>query len=199
MKKLLLLSAAGLCAFSARSQAFEMGKSYVSVGYGIGNLATAFVKASTQGSNIQTSFFGPMFVKYEYAVSENVGFGVAIAYLSAKATSDDTYYDQNNDPHTYRLTMDFSTWSALARVNYHFSDNDKFDPYIGLGMGYRNGGLKFTYSDNNAPKIQNTPTLFPFGMEMTMGARYMLAPSIGLYGEVGFAKAVLQGGIVIKI
>src|SRR5690348_11955619 len=103
MKKILLLSAAGLCSFAARSQAFEMGRSYISVGYGVGNFATTFVKAATQGSNIQTSFFGPAFFKYEYAVSENVGFGVAVAYLSAKATSDDTYYDQNNNQVTYKL------------------------------------------------------------------------------------------------
>lgn len=176
-----------------------MGKSYISVGYGLGNFATTYVKAAAQGTDVKTSFFGPLFVKYEYAVSENVGFGVAFAYLSAKATSDDTYQDQNGNPVNYTLTMDFSTWSALARVNYHFSDNDKFDPYIGLGMGYRNGGLKFTSSDPNAPESYTVPTFFPFGMEMTLGARYMLAPNIGLYSEVGFAKAVIQGGLVIKI
>lgn len=199
MKKILLLSAACLCAFAARSQAFEMGKSYISVGYGVGNFSRTFVTAAAKGTGVETSFLGPLFAKYEYAVAENVGFGVVFAYMGAKASSTNTYVDDNGDEQTYTLTTDFSTWSALARVNYHFSDDDNFDPYIGLGMGYRNGGVRYTYSDPNADKIGDIPTIIPFGMEMTLGARYMVASNIGFYAEVGFAKAVVQGGLVFKL
>ena len=70
---------------------------------------------------------GPIYAKFEYGVSENIGFGVNIAYADAGI-------NYTND---LGESASFKWWntSINARVNRHFGSNNKFDPYIGLGMG----------------------------------------------------------------
>jgi hypothetical protein len=40
--------------------------------------------------------------------------------------------------------------------------------------------------------------MMPLGFESTLGARYMFTPNIGLYSEVGIAKAAFQFGLNAK-
>ena len=53
-----------------KAQAFEEGKSQISLGYGLVNSTQAFVFAYGE---LENSSLGPNFLKYEYGVSEKVG------------------------------------------------------------------------------------------------------------------------------
>lgn len=190
MKKLTLALVAGAIALMptiTKAQSFEQGASQISVGYGVVNVTQAFVAdyGSLLGTNQKFSSLGPIFLKYEYGVSEKVGFGLNIAYVSASNSYDDTFFNE-----TYSLDW----WGASfnARVNRHFGSSDKFDPYIGFGMGYKIAN--WSYSDGTSSEA-----FIPLGFEATFGARYMFTPNIGVFSEVGLAKGVLQGGLNIKI
>lgn len=171
-----------------KAQAFEQGKSQVSVGYGFINATQAIISSYDVMlyPGLEYSALGPVFLKYEYGVSEKVGFGLNIAYVSAGIDYD------------YLLeTASIKWWNTSfnARVNRHFGSSDKFDPYIGLGLGYKMGNWKFEGGDES----DDMKALIPLGFEATFGARYMFTPNVGIFSEVGVAKGVIQGGLNIKI
>jgi len=199
MKKLVLYLFSGaivLMPSIMNAQAFEQGKSQISLGYGFANTTQTLIKNSANSNdlfgdpeylNSEFSALGPIFAKFEHGVSEKIGFGVNIAYVNAgfNYTS-----DLGGD-----ASMKWWNTSVNARVNRHFGSNDKFDPYIGLGMGYKFGKWK-SEGDDTAEEIK---ALIPLGFETTFGVRYMFTPNIGLFSEVGLAKGIFQAGLNIKI
>lgn len=190
MKKLTLALVAGAMALMptiTKAQAFEEGKSQVSLGYGFVNGTQTLLSSYDQTLYPELEFnaLGPMFLKYEYGATDKIGFGVNVAYANAGIS-----YDDGLD----RASIDWWGASFNARVNRHFGTSDKFDPYIGFGMGYKIANWKFSAEDES----ENTGALIPLGLEATFGSRYMFTPNIGLYGEVGLAKAVMQLGINAK-
>jgi hypothetical protein len=69
------------------------------------------------------------------------------------------------------------------------------DPYIGMGMGVRN----FRFSLNVPDFHFNHSLSYPFiGLEATFGLRAYITPNIGVFGELGLAKSVLQLGVCGK-
>lgn len=190
---------------SANAQAFEQGKSYVSVSYGFGSYYNVFSKAIADlYPDVKYKSFGPIYGKYEYAVSEHIGLGLNVAYLSTSFNYNETYSD-GTDQTTYKWKLDRSTYSVLARMNVHFGDHDKLDPYWGFGIGYRGVNWKNSYSvvstdssSNISPQAYSAPVGFPIGFETTFGIRYLFHPNLGAFAEVGFAKSFAQVGITGK-
>jgi opacity protein-like surface antigen len=183
--KLITLCIVLILPLITKSQAFEQGKSQVSAGYGFGNFIQAVFSTYEVYEDFSSSITGPMFVKYEFGVSEKIGFGINFAFASASVSYKDVFAENQS--------INWSTWSGLARINRHFGSHEKFDPYIGLGVGYRSANWKFSESDLD---VDNN--LMPFGFESTLGARYMFTPNVGLYSEVGIAKAIFQFGLNAK-
>ncbi|MBC8045336.1 MAG: outer membrane beta-barrel protein [Fimbriimonadaceae bacterium] len=177
-----------LGSFSTRAQAFEEGNSTISVGYGFPNLVGAIFNAYETYEQYDAKSLGPIFGKYEYAVSDNIGVGLNIGYSQTTVT-----YVLG----TYNEEFKYSSLGILARINWHFGDSDNFDPYAGFGLGYRTGNYTFTSDDPNAQEV-TLDTPIPFGMEITVGSRYFFTDNFGAYAELGFAKAPFQIGLVGK-
>ena len=174
----------------SNAQAFEQGRSQVSAGYGVGNFVQALFQVYEEYDAWESSNVGPFFLKYEYGATEKIGFGVNIAYagVNGKYDLEDVFTNEVTEE-----TIKWSSISVLARMNYHFGTHDKFDPYWGLGMGYRTGSWSFSEAG-----LEASNTLFPFGFETTFGSRYMFTPLLGAYAEVGISKAILQFGLNAK-
>lgn len=181
---------------TSKSQAFEQGKNGFQIGYGFGNFIQAVFNSYDIYDELKIGIGGPMFVKYEYAVSDKIGFGLNIAYASAKVTYKDLDYTTSSGD-IYEASINWSTLSFLARMNVHFGESDVIDPYWGVGMGYRTASWKF---DDNDPDYgsESITNLMPIGFETTFGCRFMFASNFGAYVEVGFAKAIFQGGLALK-
>lgn len=197
---LVLVGLASTINFSAKAQAFEPGKSYFSAGYGFGNFIQAVFNSYETYDDYSFKSLGPIFGKYEYAVNEQLGIGVVFAYASANVSYTDKNYLVTSSPVVYyEEQIDWSTYSVLLRLNWHFNSmGDRIDPYLGFGAGYR--GANWKYSDND-PNYDNNVSMkgfMPLGMEFTAGLRFMVTDFLGIYTEVGFAKAVAQVGIVTK-
>jgi len=185
MKKITLycsLFVALFAAATANAQSFEQGKVIISAGYGFGNLTKALLSTYQSQANYKATSLGPLFGKFEYAVSDKVGIGLNVAHFGISAS-----YTENgqNEKFTWRNT------SVLARLNLHFSKSDKFDAYWGAGLGYRFGSWKW----ESAGSKSTTPSIIPFGFETTVGARYYFIPNLGIYAELGIAKAPIQAGL----
>lgn len=134
---------------------------------------------------------GPYFFKIGYGLSKNIEVGVNANLSSAQAT----YKTGTNNE--YAATINYSSWSVLARMNYHFLATETLDPYVGISVGYRH--FNFTYSDNSnvIPTLPKLPLGFVSG-EIGVGLRYYVVPNVGLYAEVGISRALLQGGLIVR-
>jgi len=185
------------------------GANNISIGIGAGNISQDFLRESVNISNTATASFqaiGPLFFKYENMVDDKIGFGLNVAYMKNTIDFVQSSTNSNGQDYTYNADLSCATFSVLARFNYHFMDHDKIDPYIGLGVGYRN--VNWSYSDNDQfgnsasneanIALSSLPSS-PFGADMTFGVRFLPHPNIGIYMEAGIAKGVIQGGLSFQI
>lgn len=176
----------------SNAQAFKMNQNSISVGYGFGTIIGSVLNDIADQTNYHVSYTGPLYFKFENAVSEKVGFGINFAYAQYVASYN--YYSGID----YTETDTYTTYSILGRINFHFGSSEKFDPYFGFGVGYRNGEFKYSTTDPNGPRDSNYSFPFPFGFETTIGSRLYFSENIGMYVEFGAAKSVLQLGLTAK-
>ncbi len=194
MKKLTLITAIFLMAsstsaFAQYDQAYTQGSSTVSLGYGFGNIWKTLFKLAGgfSGGSYKTTATGPVALTYEYGAAEKISVGIALGYSQVKGT----YKDPSEPSYNYEESL--TNISALARANYHFGQSDKFDPYVGVGLGYYN--FKYKYKDADGGTSGGSfavPTAFGFSGQL--GAKYYFSSNIGAYLEVGYV-----GGSIAQI
>ncbi len=198
MKRMFLIFVAMATAIGLSAQAFEMGKSYLSLGYGLGNLNHKVVEQSIAVRDAKFSSFGALFLKYEYALTKKTGVGLNIAYRRETGSAMETYIDINKNVIDYTQNVIYSAWSALARINYHIGEDKFVDPYIGFGLGFRSGIWGYSTSVQGAPSNPKLKKVSPIGVEMTLGCKVLLSDHYGAYSELGFSKGVFQIGAYRK-
>ena len=177
-----------------KSQSFNTGDHYASLGYGFGNfgnLVAQSIENDIDNTNFTFSSFGPLFLKYEYAVDDRFGIGVSFAYLTGSGSWD---YDGGNNT-VYQGKVDRLGYNVNLRFNWHFGNHDIIDPYLGIGAGYRFNKWELSSNEPNFESDLDIPNFFPFGMEFTIGSRFMFSENLGAFVEVGAARAVFQFGI----
>lgn len=184
----------GISATHVNAQIMQPGNMAASIGYGFPSL-TKTVFNVVDGQNVSTSFIGPVYGKFEYMINETVGFGMNFAY----SYGDAAYQTSGTEADSifYNTSFKYKSYSALARFNFHFGNSTNFDPYTGVGLGYRNANYSYTSSDPGfEPKDING--FNHFGLDFTIGARLFFTENFGVYGEVGVAKSPMQVGLVAK-
>lgn len=193
MKKLLFVSAivmiASVTTVSAQDggTAYEQGKSTVTLGYGFGNIWKTGFKALTGFGGGSTKSMGPFALTYEYGIAEKISIGLCVSGSTLK----NTYTDKSEE----KLTQ----FGVVARGNYHFGSSEKFDPYLGLGLGYYN--FKFTAKDASGNPDPDVIYAIPgaFGYSAQLGAKYYFSSNIGAFAEVGYiAGGFGQVGLAFK-
>lgn len=102
------------------------------------------------------------------------------------------------------VTIKYRTQSINLRYNLHFAPSPKFDPYLGVSVGFRFNSIDG--SVNNPVKgFSDFDLSIPFlgfttpGGDLTLGFAGEIAGGIGYYAELGIAKALIQGGISITL
>jgi hypothetical protein len=207
-KTLSSVALAATLVFSANNstaQAFEEGTSSASIGYGFGKIDYSdnsmfenTVLARYYGYRIQDgyqfSYLGPLFLKYEYAISDKFGLGLNVSYLTSTAefTSTDFYTNE-----VFNNSINRTGYNIMMRFNWHFGDHDMIDPYFGLAGGYRSNNWSSDLEDQALGEI-NLSTLYPVGIEATFGTRFLFTDNVGAYVEIGLARAFFQFGVTGK-
>lgn len=195
MKKILLMLTVVILATSlkTKAQSFTKGNHLVKAGFGFPTIMGSIFSTYENEVGYKNSSFGPMYLKYEHALTDKIGLGLNIAYTKNEAS-----YTENVSGSDYKASVTRTSLSALARLNFHFANSKKFDPYFGPGIGYRTAEWTFKTENPNGSTDDKIPTFFPFGLEFTIGANYYLTDNIGLYAEAGIAKSPIQFGLVGK-
>ena len=85
-KTLLCVFAVSMMAFgtSAKAQSFEEGMNVVSVGIGFPNIYKSIYDIYEFNSGYTSSGFGPLNFKYEHALTDQIGLGAAVSFLTYK-------------------------------------------------------------------------------------------------------------------
>lgn len=182
----------------SQAQAFDMGNKVFSVGYGFPNLNKSLFKSYEDYADFKVTGYGPLHLKFEYGISERVGIGLSINHVSSAVSYKDSSLNSMGNMQTYDYKMKWNSTKFNARVNYHFSNSDVFDAYVGVGFGYGFSGAKWTTNDPDADNL-SFKSVLPIGFETTLGGRYYFSDQLGAYAEVGLAKSVVQFGLVLKL
>jgi hypothetical protein len=85
---------------------------------------------------------------------------------------------------------DFTYIPVAATANYHvkIENNEKLDPFVGLGLGYLIVDTPYTGSYSSG--------IYFVGR---VGARYRITPMMSLYGDAGAGAATLNVGVTFKL
>lgn len=194
---------------------FAQGKFYLSGGLGAFNFNSIVankIKTSIapRWKSVSVDGLPIWFAKAEYAVSRHSGVGLSFAHggfsVTGRLPDSITKY---NIP--VEGELHYRTWSLTGRYNFHFIPESNFDLYAGIGLGFRNN--KFEVKDNDPDKnwwnfpvdlsfvnkvIPNSLSIPTVGADFTLGMRYHIVPPLAVYAELGVAKSVAQGGIVLR-
>ena len=164
---------------------YEKGTSSLVVGQGIGNIWKTFMKQAINypGISYKVSSLGPLTLIYEYGFGKRISGGLALGYSRITGK-----YSGFGDEFTDRLTI----FSALARANYHFGHSSRFDPYIGIGVGY----VRSKYDNSGSNSNRSVPG--EFGYSGQLGAKYLFTPHFGVYAEAGYVGgSFVQAGLAV--
>ncbi|QIP12453.1 hypothetical protein G8759_07355 [Spirosoma aureum] len=89
---------------------------------------------------------------------------------------------------------------AGARASYHLGEalnvqNNSFDPYVGASLGFRYaGGGAYSYSYYDYGSSYNSGVF----IGLHLGARFMFAPKVGAFAEVGYGVSAVKLGLTAK-
>ncbi|MEY3982629.1 MAG: hypothetical protein RL160_186 [Bacteroidota bacterium] len=195
---LLLLTVFSDLVLSAQDEetyAFQKGNLYLSIGAGVPNQNSLILKPILNEQDFSYQGRGPFHFKAEYALLKNLGIGISVNRVAF-----DARFKVNNPQlaqyFDYRLR--FASSSFLLRLNGQVPLGRTTSIYGGAGIGFKTGRPKLE-SEDPMMKDFSFPFMFPVGLELTAGFRWMPVPYLGLYVETGMAKSFIQTGLSFSV
>lgn len=176
--------------FSGNVKAQGEGSIIVDGYYGYGSFYNAVFKALVSSDALESNFkgVGPLGVRGEYMISDKIGFGLDIAYNSSMIEYTETDFITDV---TYDASLKTAKFGIMPTFNYHFVNNDSFDAYFMVGIGY--GNRTFTAKSDYAGYVSPTySSTFPVASRVGVGMRYFFTENIGLNLGMGLG----QGGLL---
>ncbi|MES2800024.1 MAG: hypothetical protein V4638_08405 [Bacteroidota bacterium] len=142
--------------------------------------------------------------RFEYLLAENFGVGVDVNYEVSGFNYDYTgqVYNETTmqyDNVNYNVDYRANKLRAMARLNYHFVQNDRLDVYAGFAGGYKHVNRKFVTNDPANDGDSFSGALIPVALRLSIGTRVYFTNNIGAMVELGaFGGALLQFGVSAK-
>ncbi len=177
--------------------AFDKGTNILDIGVGLGGYYDYWGAGYSETPNF--------IVKFENGTFGNVGPGVISlgGLFSYKGISDDYI---GRDGYTYHDSWNY--WILGFRSAYHLQipTAPRFDPYIGLMLGYYI--LGHTFSTNNPDyNVPGNPgyvyynATYPsyVALSMYLGARYAISNRVSIWGELGYGYTNFALGVGFKL
>ena len=87
----------------------------------------------------------------------------------------------------------------MARLNYHFVQNDRVDVYSGFAGGYKSVDRVTETTDPSYDDSELNGALIPVSFRLAIGTRVYFTDNIGAMVELGaFGGALFQFGLSAK-
>ncbi len=163
MKKIFFIATILVCSLSAFSQGSMTALQY-SIGFGTGNLHDYIKPASFRGFTLD----------YRELVGPGLAVGVDLGWNVF-------YEDLPNDDYTYQnITYSGKQWRysnhfpMLAAVDYFINQDEKFAPFVGLGIG-----TMYTKQNTDMGTYTFEKDAWHFAMRPEIGVLIHASPGIG--------------------
>jgi len=164
-----MAAALALAAQPATAQGFSAGYTDIGPTIAIGNIGSASI-----------AFGG----RFEHGLRDLPDFGNGVLGIQVGAT----YYSWSSA---------FASWSYIpigVTGNYHFNlENDRIDPFIGLGLGYQIISCSW---DGPGANLCSNSAIYFIGRA---GIRYFMTDSLALYADAGAGGGTLNAGAMFRI
>ena len=175
MKKL-FLAAIAVFTFQFSQAQIEEGDSMINLGVGI---SPTFYS----GTGFESSLL-PIEGSFEYMLKEKISIGAFVGFSTAEFRAQG-----------FNFGYDYTYLLAGALGNYHFSNSEKFDAYVGLKLGYVNISADEVGTAGIGFSADSSGVLY--GGQL--GARYWISDAIGINAEVGYGISIVRAGITFKL
>lgn len=192
-----ILTAATTISCACVAQSFDDATNLISVGFGIPpaqRLTNDFSKSYKNYIDYRLNNYGTVLLKYERGLLENFGMGLNVEYSGAAVSYK---YDDTNLLR-YERKVKTNVFNFYTRFNVHYPVGEKLDLYAGLGLGYEYSISKYTDSNPTLVDVNQTQKVLDFDYQATIGARFMLKETLGIFAEAGWATTNGQIGISFK-
>ena len=136
---------------------FHKGESLLNLSVGLGSPFWGGLSASASPG-----------VSYEYGITDEISVGAGFSRSAAKDKSYDIKYN--------------GTLISL-RGSYHFDLAEKFDPYVGVNLGYIKVSVK-----SDEQYFEDFSVGSGVGYGAFAGIRYFPVANIGIHGELGYTS-----------
>lgn len=212
MKKILTILSLAFIGTASAQTPVEQGNFIIDVYAGIPNWANSIlynnVDPDESQSNVQNYKLNGGLLSYggrfEYLLADNFGVGADINYEVSGFNYDydsQTGSDGMGNPiySTYNVDYRAKKLRIMARLNYHFVQNDRLDVYSGFAGGYKSVNRATRTTDPNFNDSELSGALIPVTLRLAIGTRVYFTDNIGAMIELGaFGGALLQFGISAK-
>jgi hypothetical protein len=99
------------------------------------------------------------------------------------------YYSWNCNGPGYTCRAKYVPFGATANYHFKIESNDKWDPFLGLGLGYETVSCSYSGVGN----CGYSSALYFIGRA---GVRYFFEPRTALYADLGAGAATLNVGVM---
>jgi opacity protein-like surface antigen len=167
----------------------KKGNFIIEANYGFPFFAGTFVTAidkADPSADLKSSNTNHLGGRFEYVVSENIGVGAEYTYASVSAK-------ENGTANSYKYT--WSKQRMLARITFHFANQEKFNAYGIFGAGYKISDFKTDNPSFQAPEIVNA---VPVAYRAAVGMRVFFIDMVGMHLEMGLGGPLIQAGVSLK-
>jgi hypothetical protein len=175
----------------AHAQAWEKDTKVLSLGLGASqffHIDNYYYNNSPNFQNWYWPITGQINFQGEFGIAKYVGLGFTTG-VGGRGGLFYGYAGEINVP--IGMIVNFHFYQLIA--DHHTDKNihaDKLDIYAGASLG---SGLAFTY-------YPNTTRVVPLAFGgVHVGIRYYFVPRVGVNGELGFGKSLVNAGFVFKL
>lgn len=172
---------------TTQAQAYQKNDINISAGYGIASIWKYYLRdLASYGIDYKVHTDGPVCFLADYAVFKNISIGLAAGQSETRGAG---------GINGFELKENLKSIFLLVRGNFHPFRFEKFDPFIGGGIGY----YHFKYiNELNSTKPSRVPG--NLGLSAQLGGRYYFYKSISVFAEVGFiAGSLAEVGLCVRI
>lgn len=215
MKKLFTLIVAVLVSASTLNAQVpvEQGNFIIDPYIGIPNWANSIVYSEYRGNNTTVRNYkvnGSMLSyggRFEYMLADNMGAGLDVGFEVSGFNFDydsSVYNNTTGNYDTVAFNLDYTAKKTrvMARLNYHFVQNDRIDVYAGFAGGYKHvnrSAIITNYSNNVKKDGEITGALVPIAFRIAIGTRVYITDNIGAMMELGAGGGgLVQFGLSFK-
>ncbi|MCI5057546.1 MAG: hypothetical protein MRY83_15640 [Flavobacteriales bacterium] len=208
---LLLLIPMFLLTNYSEGQAVYQGKVLAEVYYGGPNFWKSVLEAIYEDDAYYGSLgtfnatgLGPMGIRGEYLVADQIGIGVDVLYSRAGIEVDyqsEVWDNASGTWQTVTYTGKASTTkiSFMPSFNFHFGNSENFDGYMSIAAGYKTRNTTSESNDPNEPDASIRGAAIPVDFRMAVGGRYFFTENIGINGSIGVSGPLVSGGLTVRL